>query len=234
VNRRQGLERFYETIQELVAAQGLRLLSDATAADGWPSQGVYFFFEPGEPRENGQEMRVVRIGTHAVSSGSSRTLWQRLATHRGTIGGESAGGGNHRGSIFRLHIGNALIASGIYNGPGVNTWGVGSSAPREVRKTELPIERAVSSYIGTMPLVCLAVPGEAGPANERAFLERNSIALLSNLRRDSIDPPSSSWLGGNSPHPSIRESGLWNVRHVETEPDCEFLDRLRAHVRQVS
>ena len=73
----------------------------------WPARGVYFFFEDGEARStSGTGPRVVRIGTHALTAKSSTTLWNRLAQHRGVVG---TGGGNHRGSIFRLLVGEALL-----------------------------------------------------------------------------------------------------------------------------
>src|SRR5690606_956782 len=103
MNRVDDLNRFYDVMRELRdRLGGERTLADCHGRMDWPRQGVYFFFEPGEMREYGTEMRVVRVGTHAVSLGSRTTLWKRLRQHRGTLGGASAGSGNHRGSIFRL------------------------------------------------------------------------------------------------------------------------------------
>jgi len=50
--------------------------------------------------------RVVRVGTHGLKTGSTSTLWGRVHQHRDT----REGGGNHRGSVFRLHVGQALAA----------------------------------------------------------------------------------------------------------------------------
>jgi hypothetical protein len=73
----------------------------------WPGKGVYFFFETGEiRRESGIGPRVVRVGTHALASSSRATLRQRLFQHRGNAGDR---GGNHRGSVFRKHVGFALL-----------------------------------------------------------------------------------------------------------------------------
>jgi len=49
----------------------------------WPDRGVYFFFASDERRNAGDQLRITRIGTHAVSEGSSTSLWNRLRTHRG-------------------------------------------------------------------------------------------------------------------------------------------------------
>jgi hypothetical protein len=80
---------------------------------------VYFFFEPGEVRrDSGEDLRLVRVGTHGLAVGSKSTFRQRLGQHRG----HGSGGGNHRGSIFRLLVGQALTARGDI--PGAASWGV--------------------------------------------------------------------------------------------------------------
>jgi hypothetical protein len=96
MSRIDDLERFYELIDRLRSAtRGPRLLRDCSKTTGWPTHGVYFFFEDGEQREVGGP-RIVRVGTHALSAGSKTTLWNRLSAHHGTVGGSRAGGGNHR------------------------------------------------------------------------------------------------------------------------------------------
>src|SRR4051794_27245281 len=95
------LNRFYAILAKLEASgpQGLAL-STYSGRSGFPMRGVYFFREPGEFRAaSPSSLRVVRVGTHAVSANSKSTLWKRLRAHLGT----RSGGGNHRGSIFRLH-----------------------------------------------------------------------------------------------------------------------------------
>ncbi|MDD9982828.1 MAG: hypothetical protein OXU81_15965 [Gammaproteobacteria bacterium] len=86
---------------------GARRLSSTDGRMDWPTRGVYFFFEPGEVRtDSGNGPRGVRVGTHALTARSRTTLWNRLSNHRGTA---ATGGGNHRGSIFRLLVGTALM-----------------------------------------------------------------------------------------------------------------------------
>jgi hypothetical protein len=116
------LNRLYALLSQLSALpdQGIRL-SDCTGRVRWPDRGVYFFFEPGELRRDGTP-RVVRVGTHAVSAGSRTRLWQRLRAHRGNRDGR----GNHRGSVFRRHVGEALLRRDQATHP---SWGMGSSAP---------------------------------------------------------------------------------------------------------
>src|SRR6202042_827290 len=62
--------RFYQAVDQLAETLGgPRRLRDCHGADGWPRQGVYFFFEPGEVRADGRD-RWVRVGTHALTAAS--------------------------------------------------------------------------------------------------------------------------------------------------------------------
>jgi hypothetical protein len=144
----------------------------------WPGRGVYFFREPGEHRsDTGEGPRIVRVGTHALKAGSSTKLWTRLSQHRGQ---PSTGGGNHRGSIFRLIVGAALIRRDGLDFP---TWGNGNTAERAVRDRELELERKVSCVIGDMSFLWVPIDDEAGPESRRGYVERNAIALLSNYNK---------------------------------------------------
>ena len=221
--RRHDLDRFYELLDDLEhAVGGRRRLGSATGRHGWPNRGVYFVFEPGQHRESCGD-RVVRVGTHGLKTGSRSTLWGRLRQHRGTRGG----GGNHRGSVFRLHVGQALAAQ--LDDAGVTppaTWASGSSAARPIREREASWEARVSDVIGAMSVLWVAVGDDPGPDSLRGYIERTCIALLSNHDRDPIDPPSPGWLGHHARAPEIRSSGLWNVNHVIEHHDPRVLDEL--------
>jgi len=221
------LARFYELLADFKARPGEGIkLSESTARSGWPSRGVYFFFEPGEHRSDpAGESRVVRVGTHAVSAYSKSTLWQRLRTHRGA----RHGGGNHRASIFRRHVGAALLARDGEESGEHPSWGVGSSAPKSVRESEAAHERRVSAHLGQMSVRWVEVPDGPGPTSRRAYIERNAIALLSN-GLNPPDPPSETWLGLHSQRDVIRRSGLWNLNFVTDRYDPAFLDVLEESV----
>ncbi len=200
---------------------GARTLADCTGRGSWPKRGVYFFREPGESRtDTGEGSRVVRVGTHALKTESGTKLWTRLSQHKGQL---STGGGNHRGSIFRLIVGAALISRDGYEFP---TWGDGNTSRSEVRDGELTLEREVSQVIGKMPFLWLSIEDEAGPESRRGFIERNSIALLSNYNKPRLDPPSAVWLGHHCNRERVRNSGLWNSIHVDEDYDPAFLDEL--------
>jgi hypothetical protein len=185
---------------------------------------VYFIMEEGENRsDTGSGARIVRVGTHALKEGSGTKLWTRLSQHRGQT---NTGGGNHRGSIFRLIVGTAVIAQRGYGCP---TWGKGNAAPAAIRAGELSLEQEVSRVIGAMPFLWLAVDDEPGPQSLRGYIERNAIALLSNFDRKPLDPPSGGWLGHYCNRERVRKSGLWNSNHVDERYDPAFpsaLERL--------
>lgn len=191
----------------------------------WPRKGMYFFFSPDETREADDQLRVTRVGTHAVSEGSKTTLWNRLRTHRGTLSGARPGGGNHRGSVFRLRVGEAIIDRGGIADE-YPDWGEGSSATADVRDAEYELEKRVSEFIRELPLLWVEIDDEPGPGSQRAAIERNAIALLSNYRRDALDPRAETWLGADSDASEIRESGLWNIDHVDESHAPEFLATL--------
>ncbi|MFQ5329621.1 MAG: hypothetical protein ACE5D4_06490 [Thermodesulfobacteriota bacterium] len=195
-------------------------MSECTAQQGWPNSGVYFFFEPGELRTNTAEPRVVRVGTHHVSRGSKATLWNRLRTHRGT----GDGNGNHRSSIFRLHIGAAISA----RDPDVMvaSWGVDQAADDTLRKAEKGLEQRVSAHIGKMSVLWLDIEDDASPSSDRAYIERNLIGILVG-KIGPADTPSQEWLGQFSPNERIQLSGLWNLDFLDYtySPDClDILD----------
>ena len=81
-----------------------------------------------------------------------------------------------------------------------------------------------------MPFLWIDVPDAPSPDSDRAYLERNCIALLSNFGKPVIDAPSPDWLGLKSGERTIRESGLWNTNHVDGRYSDGFLDRLRGHI----
>lgn len=192
-----------------------------------PERGVYFLLD--SATSNTQEQwHICRVGTHAVSLGSKSTLRARLRAHLGT----RTGNGNHRSSIFRLHVGNALLRRDQRE---IVTWGKGSVAPHELRtsqalrEAEAQHEQQVSDYIAQLPVLWLAVPDDASPASERSVIERNAIALLSRDAQLSAALPNG-WLGEHSPRREIRGSRLWNLNYVDDEYDPGFLALLEHSV----
>lgn len=218
--RLSDLRQFYSILDALEASLGgARTLAQCSGRLSWPQRGIYFFREPGENRsDSGSGPRIVRVGTHALKQGSGTKLWGRLSQHRGQT---RSGGGNHRASIFRSIIGAALIARDGHQFP---TWDDDDTA--EIRAAEAPLECEVTKVIGVMPFLWLAIDDEPGEGSLRGYIERNAIALLSNYGKPPLDAASRGWLGRHCDRERVRESGLWNSRHVDERHDPEFLGSL--------
>ncbi len=220
--RQQHLTQFYRLLAGLEQnLGGARKLSDCSGRMDWPRRGVYFFRESGEYRgDTGGGLRVVRVGTHALKAGAGTTLWSRLSQHRGVV---RSGGGNHRGSIFRLIVGTALIKRDGYLCP---SWERRKLRASKYREKEQPLERAATTALGKMSLLWLSIDDEPGPHSLRGYVERNAIALLSNFGKKPLDPPSRKWLGHCCNRERVRTSSLWNQRHVDETYEPAFLDTL--------
>jgi hypothetical protein len=80
-----------------------------------------------------------------------------------------------------------------------------------------------------MSLLWLAIGDEPSSESDRAYIERNCIALLSASRKP-LDLASPGWLGRFSQREAIRKSGLWNVNYVGEPYDPSFLDVLSHYV----
>jgi hypothetical protein len=241
LNRLEVLQRFYASLEDLrQRTGGPFFLSECSGSLLWPRRGVYLFFEPGEIRsDSGDGPRVVRVGTHALGANSVTTLWNRLSQHAGS---RKAGAGNHRGSIFRLLVGEAMKRREGMDEP--RSWGIKGHASKaadylkitreQVKASELSLEQAVSRHIGAMPFLFVAVGDDSGPASARGVIERNAIALLSNFERPPVDPATKAWLGNMSGRERVRGSGLWNNNHVDEACDEAFLDVLKTAVEETS
>jgi hypothetical protein len=128
--------------------------------------------------------------------------------------------GNHRSSVFRRHVGIAIMNA--YPDEAVKTWGRGDNAPAADRLGERDLERRVSRHLGEMTVLWLP----AAKREDRDYFERNIIGLLTGGGLDA-DPPSAGWLGRFSPAQEIAESGLWNIEHVGGPTDLDLLKRLK-------
>ncbi|MGY3235640.1 hypothetical protein ACVMAJ_002530 [Bradyrhizobium sp. USDA 4448] len=222
--RREAVRQAYELFERMAASRTPPRLGDLLATD-LPTHGVYFFFDETETTEFSNNIpRLVRVGTHGVSAGSTATLRNRLRTHFGT----RAGQGNHRASVFRLHVGRAIIERENLQDQ-FPDWGKGQSAPREITDREAALEARVSSYIGSLRVLAIPVIDTAGKSSMRATIERQFIAMFTEGFCP-IEPASADWLGRFSDKPSIKETGLWNVRDVGEHYDLKFLTLLEAYL----
>jgi hypothetical protein len=108
---------------------------------------------------------------------------------------------------------------------GYPNWGKGQSAPKQITEAEAPLEAKVSEYIGNLRVLFVPVLDTAGTGSMRATIERQFISMFTeNLC--AIEASSPSWLGRFSDKPSIRDTGLWNVRDVGSEYNFKFIPLL--------
>jgi hypothetical protein len=206
VDRTLGVEELYAIFDQVRGEGGIETLREALRRP-LPEQGVYFFFDPTEKTRFSVALpRLVRVGTHGVSAGSRATLRDRLRTHFGT----SDGYGNHRGSVFRLHVGEALIRRDGLRDRYPN-WGLGQSSTGAVRDNERPLENKVSEIIADLLVGCVAVSDKSTKESARSLIERLSIALFTENFLP-VEAPSGNWLGLYSKHEVIVKTGLWNLR----------------------
>lgn len=217
------IDAFYELIEELkeVCCQYLEERSweqiTLRNIDGhnpyWEKcrKGIYFFFDLNEKRSNGITPRVVRVGANDVKkTESNQTLWERLEKHRGNANNN---GGNRSNSVFRSSVYGALFN----------------------RNQNFGGEGDVSDYIRKLPFLVVKVDLK----EDRRNLEKNLIALLSNIKRRAVRPPcpdepSPDWLGRYSSREKVRQSGLWNNHHVNERYDPNCLDRLEEYINSMA
>lgn len=169
-------------------------------------KGVYIFLDPNEESIYSNSLpRIVRIGTHAIHDGAKSTIKQRLRAHYGT----KLNSGNHRGSVFRKHIGNALLNKGDLEKTS-ETWGVGSNATKIIKDKEKWLELEVSSEIRKLRFCVFEIDDKASKNSKRSTIEKSLINILSTRNIDLI---SADWIGKKSPAKEIRRTGLWNIQH---------------------
>jgi len=225
------LDEFYDIISQLREFPGQgKCLRDVICSYKLPDRGVYFFCEESE-KSSSNELRIVRVGTHALKVGSKTTLKDRLKSHLGSM----KRNGNHRGSIFRLHVGIAIQNRDKSRIP---TWGKGSSRPNEVKvnqalfDAERNMEELVSDIIGSMRVYWIETSDIAGPTSVRDIIERESIGLLSKYGV-ARDPQSSIWLGQYSDKSKIRNSGLWNLDFIGENSSPRLLEIMNQCVKNM-
>lgn len=166
-----------------------------------PANGVYLFFEEGETVViDGQHCnRIVRVGTH-VKDGRFR---DRIRQH---YGAHSSLNGNKNGSVFRKHLGGALMRKVNQEDSRLPEW------LRQKGDSDPAMEAQVSQCLRDhFTFVYFTVPDSA----ERLSLEAGLIALLAQY---SLAVPSQEWLGQYAAAPEIRRTGLWNTQHVNDAP----------------
>lgn len=166
-----------------------------------PPNGIYFFFEQGETVRwrSATIDRIVRIGTHKKDG----RFKKRIRQHYGNVNSLR---GNKNGSVFRKHLGGALLRKASLKDLRLNDW------LKKGGRSYLEVEELVSRRLReNFTFCCFLVDS----LEERDFLERGLIALFS---QHPIGRPSTKWLGKNAANEKIVQSGLWNTQHIKATP----------------
>ncbi len=186
-----------------------------------PRNGIYFLYEEGETWGQRGKQRIVRVGTH---TGNNR-FRSRIAEHY-LLKEEKMDFNKNRPkpsdrSIFRKNIGRALLNKN--NDPYLRVWNISFIERknreqyghlRDIQK-EKNIERQITQIIrSTFTFRYIKVDDR----EERLELEER---LISTLAKTSPKHISKNWLGLHSPIRQIRQSGLWNVKHVNSPRQIE-------------
>lgn len=172
-----------------------------------PSSGIYFFYEYGEHSLHTGKLRVVRVGTH----GAGRTLKQRLRDHYQ---------GNREGSVFRKHLGTALLKRACASDVQIREWRrkrKDNTRWTQFTKVENEVDNIIRStfFFRVMPM---------DRVQERKRFEEKLIATSAACP---VCQASSTWLGRFAWSEKVRHSGLWNSHFIDSPARLTANDLLR-------
>ena len=199
---RMNLKQMHRRVDEVYdLVRQLPRFDHLTPKDRMPANGIYVFFEQGETADwRGEHVpRIVRIGTHRKDD----RFPGRIRQHYGRVNSLR---GNKNGSVFRKHVGSALLRKADLQDPRLDSW-LGQKGG-----SYLEVEEQVSRTLrNNFTFSCIRVDD----ATDRINIEKGLIALLA---RYSPLKPSKAWLGHHAASEKIQECGLWNVQRTTSSP----------------
>jgi len=163
-----------------------------------PNNGIYLLFEKGEKAHNGD--RIVRVGSHT----GENNLCSRV--------NEAFVNENKDRNIFRKNIGRATLNRD--NDPYLDVWNLDMTTSdaknRYGHLVDMDKQQAVEQDVtiiiqNNFSFALIEVEDEV----QRLRIEKLFIGTVSSCGDCG---PAPSWLGMDSPHKKIRESGLWQVQ----------------------
>lgn len=186
-----------------------------------PENGIYFLYEEGEScSHQTAKQRIVRVGTHRDGNFRSRLAEHFLLNER-KMAFTRDQPAPHERSIFRKHIGRALLNKA--QDPYISVWDIDFTkrktrdANRHLRDIgkEAAIEREVTQILRENFSFRFVEMADQIQRMGHQGLERPLIGTLASCP---LCGPSSGWLGRYSPNVQIRESGLWLIQHLKAAP----------------
>lgn len=210
LDKLQIVDEIYDLVQQLPR------FDSQTPPEKLPENGVYFFFELGETVKWQDKVvdRLVRVGTHR----EDRRFRKRIRQHYGNV---KSLHGNKNGSVFRKHLGGAILRKENPSNPKLKDWETqGSHSFPEVEEKTSQVLRSNFTFC------CFRVDNP----KERKALESGLIALLA---QHPLSESSEEWLGKYAKSEKIRCTGLWNTQHVKGEPlTSEEFQRVKQLVKE--
>lgn len=178
-----------------------------TSRSELPKNGIYFFYEEGEFCTHGNEKqkRIVRVGINKIDE----NFRSRINSHYRS---------NKNSSVFRKHIGGALLKRLDTNDKRLEQWLKQDAPTFQEMETEVTKE-----FKGHFSFRCIPVDDK----EERLQLEEEFIATIAKCDRCK---PSENWLGNFASDELVRTSGLWNHQHVTSNNVLtgKSIERIRA------
>lgn len=206
--------------EQLRAVPAIRFPFDPAAL---PENGIYFFYEDGETDGHGsEEPRIVRVGSHRDGNFRSRVADHYLFGGRQLKLHVDKPAPKDR-SIFRKNIGRSLLAQA--RDPYLEIWNIDFTTVRNRRvyagqrniAKEREIEEEVTRLLREAFSFRYLTLDSALPRLGKDGLESALIGTVAICHRCN---PSGSWLGHHSPIAKIRQSGLWQIQHL----NCQAID----------
>lgn len=197
-NKHKPFDKIITTPQSLIESiysllEKLAIFDYSYESNNLPKNGIYFFYEDGEKCEiNGVVTdRIVRVGTHQADD----RFRDRIRNHYR---------GNKNSSVFRTHVGSAIINRDEIVNVNINEW------MKHMTPTNKNIEELINEvFKEKFRFRCISVQSK----DERLYMEERLIATLSRWNY----PPSNRWLGHFAEREEIRSSGLWNVKDTHSQ-----------------
>jgi len=181
----RGIHKILESLPEY---------NSKTPNSEFPTNGIYFFYEEGEFCTHGNEgqKRIVRVGTHR----GDENFRSRINNHYR---------GNKNSSVFRKHLGGALMRRKDPNDRRLKQW-LEQDAPT-FQEMEIEVTLELKEHFSFR---CIPVEDK----KERLQLEEELIATIAKCDKCK---PSENWLGNFAADELVRKSGLWNHQHVTSK-----------------
>ena len=185
-----------------------------------PENGIYFFYEKGEIWGHGDDKpRIVRIGTHKDGNFRNR-IKEHYLLDESKMNFDFAQPTPHERSIFRKHIGRALLNQ--YNDDYLKIWEIDFTTKkardkfghlRDIKK-EKEIESEITRILReNFSFRFIRISSQT----ERMGTKGLESSLIGTIARCWLCKPSNNWLGNYSPKTQIRKSGLWLVQHLSAD-----------------